>query len=218
MHVPISMLCGVLATAGLMARAEPAGTEATAAPAPAPAPPAVRRVAEFTLSTTNGIQCGTNLLSVAAFTNQADDILGEDVEAVVIHGGLATTSVLRLPPELLEYLLRTGKSVFVDTREEAATPGDAAMDENIRTITLKTSYLRILDGRSQAAKDDYGGVVGGVSLGSTFDVDTARGTYELREVGLGLWDDRFWLVHGLPAADADEDDAGSIGVQFQKEW
>ncbi|MCE9612950.1 MAG: hypothetical protein K8T26_01655 [Lentisphaerae bacterium] len=204
---------GALAAVCLLSRGLPAGDLAPEPRVGTHTGPV--HVAEFTLTDTRTERWGPHVLPAAAFTNTENDVLGREEEAVEIHREKSSASTLRVPPDVLEYLARTGKDILVDTSEGPSVEGDAIADENIQTITLKTSYLRLFEGKRSPYDSIEKRLAEEISVGSTFDIDTERGTYELREVGLGLWGDRLWLVRGLPV---DEDDSGSIGVQFKKEW
>lgn len=155
----------------------------------------------------DAVRQGRNRLPIEVWAR--DSLLSDaEVDAVILPGGLDQEGgAFRVSPEIMEVLARAGKKVLVDQREGGV---DLAPEESpVRTVRLNSAYLKMLQA------DGDGGA--NVSLSSTIDIDTVRGTYQLRELGLGFLDDRLWFVRELPEED-DLEDSGSVGLQFRKEW
>jgi hypothetical protein len=158
---------------------------------------------------------GTNTLAVGDFTNRLGE-MAEPVDAVLIRRG-GGRALSQLPPEMVEKLVRTGARIFVD-----ADTGDEPADEStppggVQTLRIESSALRKLAALETGRRDAGQPNAREVSVSSALEVDTREGTYELREVGIGLWGDRLWFVRDLPRDDVSEDE-GSVGIRFRHEW
>lgn len=169
----------------------------------------VWHVVEVGLTDTNAVRWGTNCVAVVDVTNQLG-VFGAGVDAVVIHGGRSDAD-LRVSPEVLEQIVRTGKSVFVDDGAPEATADPAA--GGVRSVTIRSGYLKFLRPAESAGAEAVTNAPR-VAVSSTITIDTDRGLYQLREVGVGFWDERLWLVHELP----EDESQGSIGLKYKKTW
>lgn len=174
-------------------------------PAAAVAATSTWQVVDVSLVGTNLLRWGTNTMSTVALTNRVDPF-GRGVDALVLHTPFDSPRPSSVPASVLLPLVWTGKNILVSEEpiDDGITDGNG---DGVRTVTFSTAPLRSLTGR------DAGGSLP-LALRSDVDIDTHTGEYSLREVEVGLWGERLWLLHTL----RQEQDDGSVGFEFRASW
>jgi hypothetical protein len=93
-------------------------------------------------------------------------------------------------------------------------PGTRVVDNGVRAVTIGTDQFAALR-RLWSGGKEGGGASSRPVVQTIIDFNAAEGTYELKRVELGLFGEHVWLMHQQPETD---EESGSIGILFQKEW
>jgi hypothetical protein len=170
------------------------------------------RVIDIVIASTNQVTLGTNTLSLAAATNLLARY-STTVDVVALHGPFETDGLLMKTSSVALAIARAGVPlVFVEKDGEFAWREQAAED-GIRTVTIGTDQVAAL--RRLWSKNPYGAPSSTPVLKTSIDWDPAEGTYELKRIEVGLLGERVWLMH---EQSQDDNESGTIGIQFRKEW
>jgi hypothetical protein len=155
------------------------------------------RVIDIVIASTNQVTLGTNTLSLAAATNLLARY-STTVDVVALHGPFETDGLLMKTSSVALAIARAGVPlVFVEKDGEFAWREQAA--------ALRRLW----------SKNPYGAPSSTPVLKTSIDWDPAEGTYELKRIEVGLLGERVWLMH---EQSQDDNESGTIGIQFRKEW